>query len=49
MAIALTPFEAICGFRPIHEIRANISNYPELRAMIGEEGTLLLLLSFSSF
>jgi mannose-6-phosphate isomerase class I len=38
MAIALTPFEAICGFRPIHEIKLNLSLYPELRVMIGEEG-----------
>lgn len=37
MAIALTPFEAMCGFRVISEIKDNISNYPELKIVIGRE------------
>ena len=37
MAIALTPFEAMCGFRPIQEIRGNLSKYPELRKIIGDD------------
>ncbi|KAL3266943.1 hypothetical protein HHI36_011093 [Cryptolaemus montrouzieri] len=34
MAIALTPFEALCGFRPICEIRAFLKAVPELRSLI---------------
>lgn len=36
MAIALTPFEALCGFRPLAEIAAFLTTYPELRAVVGE-------------
>jgi mannose-6-phosphate isomerase len=42
MAIALTPFEAMCGFREISEIKINISNYPELKVVIGQEVFQLL-------
>lgn len=35
MAIALTPFEAMCGFRPISEIQAHIISYPELGGLVG--------------
>jgi mannose-6-phosphate isomerase len=38
MVIALTPFEAMCGFRPVAEIQANIKAYPELAALLGEDG-----------
>jgi mannose-6-phosphate isomerase len=34
MAVALTPFEAMCGFRSIEEIASNIKKYPELAACI---------------
>ena len=36
MAIALTPFEAMCGFRPLPEIAGFLANYPEFRAVVGE-------------
>ncbi|XP_029431543.1 mannose-6-phosphate isomerase isoform X2 [Rhinatrema bivittatum] len=35
MAIALTPFEGMCGFRPVQEIVAFLKNVPELYALIG--------------
>ncbi|KAM6426197.1 mannose-6-phosphate isomerase [Liasis olivaceus] len=35
MAIALTPFEGLCGFRPVEEIVAFLQNVPEFRALIG--------------
>lgn len=34
MAIALTPFEALCGFRPWSEIMYFISNIPELQTIV---------------
>ncbi|XP_075361768.1 mannose-6-phosphate isomerase isoform X2 [Mycteria americana] len=36
MAIALTPFEGLCGFRPVEEIVSFLQAVPELRALIGE-------------
>ncbi len=36
MAIALTPFEALCGFRPIEDIRGFMKTIPELRNVIGD-------------
>ncbi|XP_078541250.1 mannose-6-phosphate isomerase isoform X2 [Lissotriton helveticus] len=35
MAIALTPFEGMCGFRPVEEIVAFLKNVPEFRTLIG--------------
>ncbi|XP_003398360.1 mannose-6-phosphate isomerase [Bombus terrestris] len=40
LAIALTPFEALCGFRPIREIQEFLKILPELRAVIGEDKVL---------
>ncbi|CAM9325996.1 unnamed protein product [Discosporangium mesarthrocarpum] len=37
MAVALSNFEGLCGFRPFHEIVSNIKHYPELRAMVGAQ------------
>ncbi|KAF7408310.1 hypothetical protein HZH66_002847 [Vespula vulgaris] len=37
LAIALTEFEALCGFRPIEEIKEYFKLLPELRAVIGED------------
>ncbi|CAH2273392.1 mannose-6-phosphate isomerase isoform X1 [Pelobates cultripes] len=37
MAIALTPFRGLCGFRPIPEIVAFLRDVPEFRALIGQE------------
>ncbi|RCH84325.1 Mannose-6-phosphate isomerase, partial [Rhizopus stolonifer] len=39
MAIALTPFEALCGFRPLEEISQHMKIYPELTELIGEKIT----------
>jgi len=36
MAIALTQFEALCGFRPIHEIIGFLDAVPELEAVVGK-------------
>ncbi|KAJ3097489.1 Mannose-6-phosphate isomerase [Phlyctochytrium planicorne] len=34
MAIALTPFEAFIGFRPLPEIKHNLETYPELQSLL---------------
>eukprot|EP00833_Pecoramyces_ruminatium_P010844 jgi/Orpsp1_1/1184876/evm.model.c7180000091356.1 len=36
MAIALTPFEGLCGFRPLENIKSNIEKYPEIIDAIGK-------------
>lgn len=36
MAVALTPFEALCGFRPLEEIVINLEKFPEFCKLIGE-------------
>ena len=42
MAIALTDFEAMCGFRPVHEIAAFASSVPEFRRLLDTETMDLL-------
>ncbi|XP_022113544.2 mannose-6-phosphate isomerase [Pieris rapae] len=37
LAIALTPFEGLCGFRPISEIKNFIINLPELQQILSED------------
>ncbi|XP_076064185.1 mannose phosphate isomerase [Oratosquilla oratoria] len=37
MTIALTPFQALCGFRPAEEIIKFLGEVPELRRVVGEE------------
>lgn len=37
MALAVTPFEAMCGFRPISQIANFLSTVPEFRALVGED------------
>uniref|UniRef100_A0A4X2L1Z8 Mannose-6-phosphate isomerase n=1 Tax=Vombatus ursinus TaxID=29139 RepID=A0A4X2L1Z8_VOMUR len=37
MAIALTPFQALCGFRPVQEIVDFFQKVPELRLLIGSK------------
>lgn len=37
MAIAVTPFEGLCGFRPLDEIAHFLKNLPPLRNLVGEE------------
>ncbi|KAF4970744.1 hypothetical protein FZEAL_9978 [Fusarium zealandicum] len=37
MAIAITPFEGLCGFRPLAEIAHFLDSVPSLRALVGDE------------
>ena len=41
MSIALTPFEALCGFRDFKEIQRNLIHYPEFKAIVGSQGTCI--------
>ncbi|XP_046383477.1 mannose-6-phosphate isomerase [Ischnura elegans] len=43
IAIALTPFEALCGFRPMEEIKNFLKSIEELRQLIGEDVVLKLI------
>jgi len=47
MAIALTPFEAMCGFRRIEEISVLIKKHPEFSACLSEEAKLAVFLAGS--
>lgn len=42
MAIALTPFTGLCGFRPVQEILDFLSEVPELQALIGQDSVQIL-------
>ena len=37
MTIAITPFEGLCGFRPLKEISHFLKTVPPLRALVGED------------
>lgn len=37
IAIALTSFEALCGFRPYNEIVESLTHIPELQAVVGSD------------
>ncbi len=37
MAIAITEFEALCGFRPLEEIKSFLNEYSEFTELIGNE------------
>lgn len=37
MAIAITDFEGLCGFRPLGEIAHFLTSIPSLRSLVGEE------------
>lgn len=37
MALALTPFEGLCGFRPLEETALFVKTIPELKVVIGSE------------
>ncbi|KAB2569385.1 Mannose-6-phosphate isomerase [Lasiodiplodia theobromae] len=37
MTIAVTPFDGLCGFRPLAEIAHFLANVPTLRKLVGEE------------
>ncbi|CAM9658716.1 unnamed protein product, partial [Phaeothamnion confervicola] len=43
MAVALSDFEGLCGFRSFEEIAWNVREYPELRAVAGAAATGVLL------
>lgn len=42
LAVALTQFEALCGFRPISEIKHYLKTIPELRIAIGQNAAIHL-------
>ena len=37
MTIAITPFDGLCGFRPLAEISHFLDTVPSLRALVGDE------------
>ncbi|XP_036824515.1 mannose-6-phosphate isomerase-like [Oncorhynchus mykiss] len=37
MAIALTQFEGLCGFRPVEEIIGFLKSIPEFHTLVGKE------------
>ncbi|CAI4224082.1 unnamed protein product [Auanema sp. JU1783] len=41
MAIALTEFQLLCGFRPANEIEENLKDTPEILSLLGEKSSLL--------
>lgn len=43
MAIAVTDFEGLCGFKPLEEIADELNRIPELRAVVGEEASDLFI------
>jgi mannose-6-phosphate isomerase len=45
MAIALTPFEAMCGFRRIEEISVLLKKHPEFANCVSEEAKLAIFLA----
>ena len=45
MAIALTKFEALCGFRPVDEISGFLKSVPEFLNVVGEEAASALAAS----
>ncbi|XP_076979884.1 mannose-6-phosphate isomerase isoform X2 [Tamandua tetradactyla] len=48
MAIALTSFQGLCGFRPVEEIVAFLKEIPEFRFLIGENAATQLKHSIGS-
>ncbi|XP_063827529.1 mannose-6-phosphate isomerase [Ostrinia nubilalis] len=43
LAIALTPFEALCGFRPLSEIKIFLTKLPELTEILSADSVSALL------
>lgn len=43
MALALTPFEAFCGFVPPEELKQAVETVPELRSVLGEATCQILV------
>jgi mannose-6-phosphate isomerase len=48
MAIALTSFQGLCGFRPVEEIVTFLKKVPEFQLLIGDEAAAQLRESMSS-
>lgn len=42
MAVALTPFEGMCGFRPLEETAAYLQLYPEVATVVGQANATAL-------
>lgn len=47
MAIALTPFEAMCGFRRLEEVALLLKKHPEFAACISQEAKIAVFLADS--
>ncbi|XP_055478400.1 mannose-6-phosphate isomerase [Psammomys obesus] len=47
MAIALTSFQGLCGFRPVEEIVTFLKKVPEFQSLIGDDATAQLKQSVS--
>uniref|UniRef100_A0A8C2RCW5 Mannose-6-phosphate isomerase n=1 Tax=Capra hircus TaxID=9925 RepID=A0A8C2RCW5_CAPHI len=47
MAIALTPFQGLCGFRPVEEIVTFLTKVPEFQFLIGDNAAAQLKQSLS--
>eukprot|EP00069_Balaena_mysticetus_P013652 bmy_01497T0 len=47
MAIALTPFQGLCGFRPVEEIVTFLTKVPEFQFLIGDNAATQLKQSLS--
>ncbi|XP_033110326.1 mannose-6-phosphate isomerase-like isoform X2 [Anneissia japonica] len=47
MALALTPFEGFCGFRPVDEIVKFLQDIPEFTTVVGEDNASQLIEAFN--
>eukprot|EP00591_Stephanopyxis_turris_P015123 CAMPEP_0195539178 /NCGR_PEP_ID=MMETSP0794_2-20130614/49920_1 /TAXON_ID=515487 /ORGANISM="Stephanopyxis turris, Strain CCMP 815" /LENGTH=206 /DNA_ID=CAMNT_0040673201 /DNA_START=123 /DNA_END=739 /DNA_ORIENTATION=+ len=45
LAVALTPFEAMCGFRRLEEVEVLLKRHPEFAACISEDAQLAVFMS----
>lgn len=48
MAVALTSFEALCGFRPLEEIAIFLERVPQLKALVGDESVARFVAAVTS-
>ncbi|XP_072033617.1 mannose-6-phosphate isomerase-like [Amphiura filiformis] len=48
MAIALTPFEGLCGFRPVKDIVNFFQTIPEFQAVVGQENAETLVAAYKN-
>lgn len=49
MAIALTPFEALCGFRKPADIIQYLESFPELSNIVGSDGLYSLFINVNQY